>query len=193
MKKQVLSLICLLMIFCLLLVGCDIGFGTKYVSDPAEYGRWESYLDVPSFFPDSIDAYEVNVYSYTLYAYMDICYEIFLDITVSEEQMAQLIASAKSAGSCYEQAAYYADGYRELVFCNEYALHPHPDEDDVPRVWQANVKKVIYNLQTNNIIYVDLFCFDSGVYELKDVEYFARFGIKEAEYVAHITPNTQER
>ena len=179
--------VAVLLIASTLLCGCGMGFGTTYIEDPALYGQhWDDYLDAPAYLPASVEPYSVNRYAYTLYAYMDICYEIFLDLTVTKEQLAELIAHAKSSGSCYEQAAYYANGYIELVFSDEYALHPHPDTDDVPRVWQANVKKVVYNPDTCNMIFVDLYCFDSGVYALEDVEYFSRFGIRETEYASHI-------
>ena len=52
----------------LLRMGCDVGFGSKYANDPREYGSWESYLDIPSFLPDSIISYQTNGYSYTLLA-----------------------------------------------------------------------------------------------------------------------------
>ena len=47
-------------------------------------------------------------------------------------------------------------------------------------------KKIIYNPQTNRIVYVALHANDTGVYPLKDVAYFNCFHIDEKEYVKHI-------
>ena len=63
-----------------------LGMGTIQESSPEAYGNWTKYHDAPAFLPDDLDGYTVNAYSYTLYNYLDICYEIFLDITVTEEQ-----------------------------------------------------------------------------------------------------------
>ena len=73
MKKirSLLATVLMLIMICSLL-GCDMQWGSKYITDPKEYGKWESYLDIPSFLPSEIDEYKVNSYSYTLLAYFDI-------------------------------------------------------------------------------------------------------------------------
>lgn len=169
------------------LVGCDdMGFGSKYVTDPEEYGDWESYLDIPSFLPDEIDGYRVNGYSYTLLAYMDICYEIFLDISVSREQFDKLITNAKECADLkLEKAAYYSDGYTEIVFEDHYEIFRSEEYDEVLVGW-ADIEKIIYNAETLNIVYVCFHANDTGVYELDEVAYFNRFGINEEEYALSI-------
>lgn len=183
-KKFNLFFIILLIIF--LLSSCNTAWGTKYVTNPKRYGKWETYLDVPTFLPSDIKEYQVNSYSYTLYAYMDICYEIFLDITVSEEQFNELLADARNYPDyLYEQKAYYDDRYIEIVFKDYYHIH-HPEDRMEKTVCFAGIQKVIYNKETLNLIYVCFDITDSNVYELDDVVYFKRFSITEEEYVQHI-------
>jgi SHS2 domain-containing protein len=50
----------------------------------------------------------------------------------------------------------------------------------------ATIYKVIYNLETLNVIYVSFETIDSNVYDLNDVAYFNRFLIKQEEYVEHL-------
>ncbi len=167
--------------------------GTTYVDDPAEYGEWDSYLDIPSYLPDSIEDYEVNGYSYTLYSYMDVCYEIFLDISVTEEQLDRLIADAKSYGEYTESEAYYCDGYFEIVFEDYYRSSDYVySEEGVEEknVGWADIEKAVYNPETLNIIFVCFHANDSGVYDLDDLEYFKRFSIDEKEYEAALSDAT---
>lgn len=184
MNKIRFLLVAVIMV--LLLTGCEMQFGTKYVDNPNEYGKWESYLDIPSFLPASIDDYDVNSYSYTLYAYLDICYEIFLDVTVTEAQLSQLISEAKSNSEFVcEKSAYYCDGYFEIVLQDNYEIY-HREDDSTLNVGWADIEKVIYNPETLNVIFVCFHANDTGVYNLDDVEYFNRFLIKEEEYVQNL-------
>ncbi len=179
---------CLLMllIISLLLSSCDMGFGSKHIEDPQKYGSWESYLNIPSFFPSSIVDYQVNGYSYTLLAYMDICFEIFLDITVSPKQFEELIEEARSyAEEPCEKNAYYCDGYVELVFQDSYTVH-RPEENIAENVGWADIEKIIYNPESLNIVYVCFHANDTGVYQLDKVAYFNRFSIQEKEYASNL-------
>ena len=186
MRAAILVWLAIILAIGSLIPGCDMQWGDKYVDTAQEYGEWESYLDVPSFLPDSIDDYQVNSYSYRLLAFMDICYEIFVDISVTEEQLDRLIASAKEHPDyrC-EKEAYYADGYTELVFEDSYEIY-HREADIEPNVGWADIEKIIYNAETLNVIYVCFHANDTGVYDLDDVAYFNRFSIQEEEYVASI-------
>ena len=187
MKKirSLLATVLMLIMICSLL-GCDMQWGSKYITDPKEYGKWESYLDIPSFLPSEIDEYKVNSYSYTLLAYFDICYEIFVDISVTEEQFNQLINNAKANPDyLYEKDAYYSDGYKEIVFQDYYKIY-HREDDVEPNVGWADIEKVVYNPETLNIIYVSFHANDTGVYYLDEVEYFNRFSIQEADYFKSI-------
>ena len=184
---KILALGLLIALFSATLISCEarkLGFGSQTITDPAEYGNF-GVIDAPVFFPKSIDGCKVNSYSYILRLYLETCYEIFLDLTVSADKLDSLVASAKIAGGFkYEREAYYAAGYRELVFCDYY--EPGTQNDDGNnQVGYAWIEKVIFNPDTGNIIYVSFIANDWSVYSLSEVEYFKKFGIKEAEYTEH--------
>ncbi|MGN0557985.1 MAG: hypothetical protein ACI4IS_00865 [Acutalibacteraceae bacterium] len=186
MKKTICIILSALML--LAFAGCDRVFGKKQVTDVSEYGKAESYVNFPAFFPQSIEAYSVNSYSYTLYDYLDLCYEIFLDISATEEQFNSLISEIKSdEGIKAEHKAYYANGYYEIVFEDNYSINEQNDtkinsEDKSLRVGNADIKKVVYNPKTYNIIFECFDAKDTGVYLLSEVSYFNRFGIDQYEY-----------
>lgn len=158
--------------------------GTRYETNPDTYKKAMKYIDYREtpgndYFPESIEEYTVNKYSYTRYEYFDICVEVFVDLTVSETQMDELLTLAyNTEGFLLERDAYYAEGYKEIVYRDKYE---GLDEENGSVRW-ACIQKVIYNQETNNIVYECFYTEDSSVYELKDVVYFNHFGIDEAEY-----------
>ena len=120
---------------------------------------------------------------------MDTCYEVFLDITVNEQQFDELVLQAKSHGEFVEQDAWYADGYTEIVFEDDYHLgHGYFEDcaDVTPTVGWATIEKVIYNRETLNIIYICFHSWDTCVYEVSDVQYFNHFKIDPQEYINHL-------
>lgn len=166
-----------------LLLISSLFMGTKYETNPDTYKKAMKYIDYGTpgndYFPESIEEYTINKYSYTRYEYLDICVEVFVDITVSETQMDELLTLAYSTeGFLLERDAYYAEGYKEIVYRDVYK---GLDEENGNVRW-AYIQKVIYNQETNNIVYEYFQTQDSSVYELKDVVYFNHFGIDEAEY-----------
>jgi hypothetical protein len=188
--------ILLALTLCFSLVGCggDVGFGEKRIVDPEEYGRWESYLSIPDFLPELLEGYRVNGYYYRLFAYMDICYEIFLDITVSEEQLNEILSSARANEKFIrEQMAFYADGYSELVFEDYYSICRWDDPSFGINVDWADIDKIIYNEESLNVVFVCFHANDTEVYPLSEVEYFNRFNISEEDYVKNLkhTSNTE--
>lgn len=165
------------------LSGCD--FGSKRISDIGQYGQYESYIELPEFFPDSVEGYTVNAYAYNLESWMDTCYEIFLDITVTESQFGELLSEVVGQG----KECYYSEGFYEVVFEDSYDIFA--EEDNAQQVvGYADIEKVIYNPETHRIMYVALHANDTGVYPLKDVAYFNFFNIDETEYVKHIEKET---
>ncbi|MEE1061298.1 MAG: hypothetical protein UH080_05680 [Ruminococcus sp.] len=189
MKK---ALICLLSVLMLLsFVGCSVE-----ESSPEAYGDWKQYHTAPSFLPESIEEYTVNDYSYTLYNYMDTCYEIYLDITVDKQQFDYLLEAAKHCSEIYEEDnefgfsggyteidSVFSKGYKEIVFTNEYERGETDSHDNQEQVWLANINKVIYNPETLNIIYVSFCAEDAGVHDVEKIAYFNRFSITPSEYV----------
>lgn len=171
-----------------LLTGCsELGIGTIQETSPAKYGEWEKYHTAPSFLPQKIDDYTVNAYSYTLYNYMDTCYEIFLDITVSEEQFNELIETARQHSDVLiERETYYSDGYTEIVIADMYEKGCINEHDGLEQVGIAKIDKVIYNPETFNILYVSFHAEDTSVYDVECIAYFNRFSIAPDEYIEHL-------
>ncbi|MBR2622982.1 MAG: hypothetical protein IKD15_02020 [Clostridia bacterium] len=188
MKKRILAIVMtLLCVFSfsgcrlLFLVPFLIAMGTFYETDSATYKEALEYIDSPAFFPDTIEDYIVDGYAWTRYEYMDTCVELFVELTVTETQMTELIDAARRSGKVLVQReAYYAQGYIEIVFSDEYRI-----DETATNVGNAYIQKMIYNAETCNVIYEHFDAFDTGVYELKDVAYFNRFAIEQTEYVNH--------
>lgn len=176
--KKALSLLVLLAML-LGLSGCD--FGSKRITNVSEYGQLESYLALPDFFPASVENYEVHAYAYHLESWMDTCYELFLDITVTQDQFDALLSGLTGD----DPKAYYAPGYYEIVFEDSYDVYEKEGSGE-PVVGFADIEKIIYNPELRRIVFIALHANDTGVYPLKDVVYFNRFGIDEMEYAAHI-------
>lgn len=165
--------------------GCSslLGMGTFIETSPDKYGEWEEYLDVPDFLPETLDDCTVNAYSYTLYNYLDTCYEIFLDVTVSEEQLDAILDRAKQYSEDYaEHSADYCEGYTEIVFSNVYERGDVDAQDDLEQVGWADIEKIIYNPDTRNVVYVVFHANDTGVYDVENISYFKRFSITPDKY-----------
>lgn len=159
------------------------GCGTFYETSPSTYKKALKYIDYPEYFPESLDGYTINRYAFTRYEYMDTCVEVFVELMVDSEQLQTLLLLARQAeGMRFERSAYYAQGYQEIVFSDSYQIH-----EDVERVGNADIRKVIYNERSGNVIYEYFDAFDTGVYELKDLAYFNRFAIDQQEYSVYIT------
>ncbi len=159
-------------------------WGTFRETSEDNYGEWENflggwaeYVEMPSFLPSSVENYTVNSYSYTVFNYLDLCYEVFLDITVEEDEFDELLETTRAYSETYEeQEAVYCDGYTEIVFKDYY------ENRDNNKVGHTNIQKVIYNPDTNNIVYEVFYVIDSGVMDVKDVAYFNRFSIEPENY-----------
>ena len=146
------------------------------------------------FIPYDTDEYTINDFSFIRYVYLDTCFEVFLDITVKEEQFDELIAQAKSSGKFVEQDTWYANGYTEIVFEDDYHLgHGYFEDcaDVTPTVGWATVEKIIYNPETLNIIYVCFHSWDTGVYKVDDIRYFKHFEIDPEEYIEHLPQKSE--
>ena len=186
MKKR-LSLLIIFSIVILTFTGC---FGTYHYNSIEKYQqiRKDPFYNA-DFIPYDTDEYTINNFSFINYVYLDTCYEVFLDITVNEQQFDELVLQAKSHGEFVEQDAWYADGYTEIVFEDDYHLgHGYFEDcaDVTPTVGWATIEKVIYNRETLNIIYICFHSWDTCVYEVSDVQYFNHFKIDPQEYINHL-------
>lgn len=177
----------LLLPTCLSLFSCS-DVGSKFTDDPLDYGEIALFLTFPTYFPENLDGFVVNAYSYRLENYMDTCYEIFLDLTVTGAQLETLIAHVKDYKTYQEHSAYYQASYQEIVFENTYEVHQVAEDtsEEFPRVGLADIEKVIYNEATGSIVFTCFHAHDTGVYRLDQLAYFSRFSINELEYIQHL-------
>ncbi len=184
MKKATILRAFAAVILCLCaLCSCEareVGWGSQRIDSPSEYGSY-GIIEAPAHFPVSVDEYTVNAYYYAIEAWMDVCHEIFVDLTVTEEQLSAMLAEARDTRGYTEREAYYAEGYYEIIYSDSYDIFGGENGEERV-VGYATVDKVIYNPHTLNVIYVQLHAHDTGVYRLADVKYFERFGIDENEY-----------
>ncbi len=151
---------------------------TYEFSDPARYEQ-EDYM-----WPQSLEGYTVNAYLHKKYNGLGYSDERFLDLTVSEEQLADLLERARDAKIVWEREAYYAEGYYEIVYRDHYSIF-EGETTDVQLIGYAMISKVIYNPETNNIVYVDIYVNADPNLPLNEMAYFNRFDIDEYEYVEY--------
>ncbi len=150
------------------------------ITDPAKYGEADERAPFPDYFPTSVDDYTVNSYSYTVLG-GDPRHEVFLDITVTQEQFDDLLSKVKAYDESYYQTrAYYADGYYEIVFedhtsdITDYPVNRSGKKADYISTF-TSIQKVVYNPETLNMVYVDFIIYDA--YPINEIEYFSRFDI----------------
>ena len=175
--KKIISVI---IIMCIPILLSSCAYGDYHTTDPDKYNPKDGYLAV-DYFPESIDEYTVNSYSYNTYRYFDTCTEIFLDITATEKQFNNIIGIAeKSAEVNAIKPAFYDKDYTEIVIMDDYEK-----SDDSDAVMHADIKKIVYNTKTRNIVFEYFYAFDSNVYPVDEITFFQRFNIKEKDYFAH--------
>ena len=165
-----------------MLSSCD--FGDHHTTNPDEYDPKDGNITI-TYFPKSIDEYSVNSYSYNTYRFFDTCTEIFLDITATKEQFDHIIDSAKKFDDISSiNQAYYDPNYTEIIFSDYYSGSDEDTEENT-NVGNADIKKIIYNEKTLNIVFEYFYAIDSEVYPLDKVAYFNHFNISEKDYILH--------
>ena len=182
MKKK--SLFSLIMILCIFLSSCGV-FGSFRTDDANEYLK-DLAIKPCSFLPETIEQYKVNKYVCTKHIYFDDCQEIYLDITVTKEQLKKIIdESQNNSNYKYEKDSYYDEEYKEIVFEDIYRIS-YENGEETNNVGWADIDKIIYCEKTLNVIFVCFHTMDSYVHKVDEVEYFKRFSIDQKEYVANI-------
>lgn len=186
MKKH-LSLFLILLTVILLFTSC---MGTFRYDSIEKYQRIrkDPFYNA-EFIPYDTDEYTINNFSFINCVYLDTCYEVFLDITVNEKQFEDLISQSKAHGKFVEKDTWYANGYIEIVFEDDYHLgygYSEDTADFTPSVGWATIEKVIYNPKTLNIIFVCFHSWDTRVYKVQDIQYFNHFEIDPKEYIEHL-------
>ena len=154
----------------------------KSTEDPADYGCYDECVSAPAYLPNSLDGYTVNAFSYSVDSWNDYytSYEIFLDITVSEEEFTKIINAVNADERTKSSTnAFYGEGFSEIVFSDtfitEYGYSIGP----------SNIEKVIYNSETHEIAFAVLFVGENALRQVSSIAYFKRFNITEQEYLRH--------
>ena len=139
--KKIISVI-IIMCISILLSSCD--FGDYHITDPDKYNPKDGNLTV-DYFPENLDEYTVNSYSYNTYRFFDTCTEIFLDITATEKQFVNIIETAEKSNEMpVIKQAFYDSGYTEIIF-SDYYYKSDDAEEEKQSVGNAEIKKIIYN------------------------------------------------
>lgn len=189
MKKILLSLVLCLSLFantgCVFVLWSAI-FGTSDISeritDPEKYGEFHDSVNVPAYFPGDISGYTVNNYCYAIEKGTYLCYEIFLDITLSEEDFTKVLSAVTSDGRTKViKGAYHSDKYNDVIFSDEftYDLHSY--------VEKANIEKVIYSEEKSRIIFTLLYVEENSFYHIDNVEFFKKLNITPEAYASRKT------
>lgn len=184
MKKILLTLILCLSLF--VNTGCSffvIGLlsGLKDVSesteDPAKYGDFNKDVKLPAYYPKSISNYKINGFSYKIEKNSTLCYEIFLDLTLSEDDFNLLIANVNAdSRSKTVKSAYHSSEYKEIVFSDIF------EYDYQEYVLDSNIEKVIYKDSEFRIIFVLLYTEELAYYPVDNIEHFKKLNINPQEY-----------
>ena len=157
----------------------QVAFGSYYTEDVSEYGDYVKKYEAPAFLPDTLDDVTVVKYCYTVEAYFSRAVEIYLEVTVPEENFNDYISDIMSSDQTHTtKTAYYDPTYTEIIFKDEYEIYEYEEI-----VGLADVQKVIYSPDTCTVIFECLYVDESALLYLDQVVYFARFEIDEYEYV----------
>lgn len=161
----------------------QVAFGSYYTEDVSEYGDYVKKYEAPDFLPDTLDDVTVVKYCYTVEAYFSRAVEIYLEVTVPEENFNDYISDIMSSDQTHTtKTAYYDPTYTEIIFKDEYEIWEYED-DGTQIVGLADVQKVIYSPDTCTVIFECLYVDDYATLLIDQVVYFARFEIDEYEYV----------
>ena len=188
MKKLVLSLILCFSIFCntgcafIILSALFNSDVSETVTDPDEYGNFHDEVELPSYYPGSLSGYTVNDYCYVIEKSSHLCYEIYLDITVSSEAFTQILgAVGADSRTKTVKNAYHAFDYKDVIFSDsiDFALNGYTNS-----VNKANIEKVIYNESESRIIFVLLYIEENSYYNADDIQYFDKLNIDPEKYLS---------
>ncbi len=191
MEKNIMKKLisCLMLCLCLpLFCGCE--WWVKRTYNQSEL--WEELTYFPTY--EVLDGCTVNDYvSRQMFKGImsGTCYEYLLDITVDTEKFDDFIADARAQEGFAEQEAYYADGYYEIAYADQFRMYV-TTSNDVSYTWlEATIDKIIYNPETCHIVYVHLAA-PSGLKEGESY-YFEYFNIDPREYIHHLANNEETK
>ena len=184
MKKIFLALVLCLSLF--VNTGCSfvlIGMLTRVsdkVTDPQKYGDFHRTVEIPDYYPESLSAYTVNDYCYFIEKNSRLCYEVFIDITLSENEFSEMLSSVNADSRKKSvKDAFHSPGYKDVIFYDEYEFS---DETSFDAVESAHIEKVIYSEAESRIIFVLLYIEQYSYYEVEKIEFFKKLKIDPSQY-----------
>lgn len=188
MKKIILTLILCLSLLCntgctLILISSLLGSNdSETVTDAGKYGSFHDDVEIPSYYPETLSGYTVNDYFYTVDKSTTLCYEIYLDITVTEEAFTTVIAKVNADDRAKTvKSAYHSASYTDVIFSDEIDLAL---DGYIDKIESAKVEKVIYNEAESRIIFALLYVEELSYYSSDKVQYFKKLNIDLEKYLS---------
>lgn len=161
-----------------------------------EYGDWSgsgstefvtAYIE--SFFPDTIDsAFSDVVFSYRANNADTYAFEAYLEFRVEDPVVFRQYISSIAVGDQWKEFS-FDSSFQELAIEDHFVIgHDYPLSD---RIIQAKVRKVLFDAQTQTIIYYAMGVFDGGVADIEHFhQLFQRFAIDPKEYAQNCASGT---
>ena len=179
MKK----ILAIMFVFCILcLSSCGIFIKDLDTTDIEKYGIFDTCVheSIGDFFPKLDKSIMSNFkYSYNAYCFIDCAHEIYLEFTIeNEDEFTQFINEKQSSiiqenTDAKVQKLKYDESYTEVVIGDR--ITTEYGNDGELAIECAYIRKLIYNEDSNSIIFVYLYVMD--YWEFENSTYIERFNI----------------
>ena len=184
--KTKLAMIILLALFALPLTIISATQGSFYykshTTDINHYGIYDSEYITIDHFPENItDDMTPVYYSYYYDNSWDYCYELYLEVKITDNTYEKLKAQYENnLKNCF-----FASDYNEYII-SDYP-HNYINEDGSCYMNSPDIRKIIFNDKDKTIIYVSICGLDPFYYE--NSYYFKRFNLDPIEYSDYLKEN----
>ena len=177
--KRILAIILVLCTLCL--YSCTI-FAKSSTTDIGKYGRYDRCVGdhETCFFPELDERIMSDFgYSYKADCIIDCAHEIFLEFIIeSEDEFAYFVKEhtdsiKKQNNDAQVRQFEYDKSFTEVVI--EDIVSTRYSEEGALVIDFAYVRKLLYNEETNSIVFVNLYVID--YWELENSAYISRFNI----------------
>ena len=178
--KKILAIMFVLCILCL--SSCGLFNKDLDTTDIEKYGIYDTCVheNIGEFFPELDKSIMSNFkYSYNSYCFIDCAHEIYLEFTIeNEDEFTQFINEKQSSimqenTDATVQKLKYDESYTEVVIEDRITTRYSNDGELV--IDSAYIRKLIYNEDSNSIIFVYLYVVD--YWEFENSTYIERFNI----------------
>lgn len=184
-KLAIIILLALLGMPITLISAMQSDFDAKsYTNDVTNYGIYDSEYMMDDHFPENITAEMTPVYySYYYDNSWDYCYELYLEVKMSDNEYKRL----KTQYENELKNCFFAPDYKEYVI-SDYP-HNYINEDGSCYMDSPDIRKIIFNDVEQTIIFVSICGIDPFYYE--NSYYFKRFNLDPIEYSNYLEENQQ--